>query len=592
VRRSPDLVSPGRRNVFIIVLTAFMLVITGRLYQLQIAQYHKFSGMAEANRIRIIPIESPRGLIFDRKGEILADNKFQYNLNVIPYELRASEDILKDLSQLLNLPVERIQARINNNFRGRFMPAKIAEDIDFQLLSYVVEHKLELPGVLYSIEPIRSFPAKANLAHVIGYLREVSPDDLHKIKHFGYRAGDLIGWKGIEQQYENILRGHRGYDYVQVDALGREVGEIIHKNETAPRAGNDLYLTIDAEFQAYLESLLEGRKGVIIGLNPDDGAILGLVSKPDYSPNLFSGVIESDSWTSLRDDPGQPLYNRATHGLYPPGSTFKMVAAFAGLQEKIIDTRWSIYCDGYYPLGRRTFHCWKLGGHGWTNLNKAIMGSCNVYFYNLIRKMDIDLWAQYTRLFGFGGLTGIDLPAEEKGLVPGRSFLDRKYGRGRWTEGMKLNLVIGQGDLLVTPLQMARFAAILATRGKLVQPHLGLKYFDRTLGQYVMFTPVEDSITVISKSVWEIIENAMYDVINQPEGTGKLVAVSGLKVYGKTGTAQNPHGNAHSWFLGYARQNAKSMALLVLVEQGGAGGGIASELSHKVLKYWKDYLLN
>ena len=351
-------------------------------------------------------------------------------------------------------------------------------------------------------------------------------------------------------------------------------------------------MTIDLGLQQYAEELLSGKKGVIVAMDALNGEIFSLVSKPDYSPNLFSGIVRSDIWNSLRNDPDKPLYNRVTQGTYSPGSTFKMVAALASLEENILDPKTRYRCRGSYKLGRRDFKCWKLGGHGRMNLYDAIVNSCNVYFYSLIRKMDIDIWAEYARKFRFGELTTIDLYGESQGIVPDKAFMDEKYGVRGWTEGNKLNLVIGQGDLLVTPIQMVRFAGTLATNGKLSVPHLGLKYFDRGNDRFHYFNQSNvDSIDDISASSWEFIRKAMYDVVNSRTGTGRAAKVRGLDVYGKTGTAQNPHGDSHSWFIGFAKKNEQVIAITILVEHGGSGGGEAAMIASKMFRYYQKELV-
>ncbi|MCG2714763.1 MAG: penicillin-binding protein 2 [Candidatus Marinimicrobia bacterium] len=589
---SQNNVTLERRNLLILIVLTLFVILIARLYQLQIVQYSRFAGIAEANRIRVISREAPRGIIFDRNGNIIADNKSQYNVNLIPFEVGQNENVYNILSEILKIPEQEIRRRVRKNWRGQFLPARIAEDIDFETLTELEERRLELPGVLFSLEPIRSFPAGANLSQVLGYLREVGKKDLRMIKDYGYRPGDLIGWEGVEHEYESILRGKRGYSFVQVNAFGQEVGEVRNKRSVESKFGNDLYLTIDLGLQQYAEELLNGKKGVIVAMDALNGEILSLVSKPDYSPNLFSGIVRSDVWNSLRNDPDKPLYNRVTQGTYSPGSTFKMVAALASLEETILDPKTSFRCRGSYKLGRRDFKCWKLGGHGRMNLSDAIVNSCNVYFYSLIRKMDIDIWAEYARKFRFGELTNIDMYGESQGLVPDKAFMDEKYGISGWTEGNKLNLVIGQGDLLVTPIQMVRFAGTLATNGKLSTPHLGLKYFDRDNDRFHYFAQsTGDSIDDISTSSWEFIQKAMYDVVNSRTGTGRAAKVRGLDVYGKTGTAQNPHGDPHSWFIGFVKKNEQVIAIAILVEHGGSGGGEAAVIASRLFRYYQKELV-
>ncbi|HDP69057.1 MAG TPA: penicillin-binding protein 2 [Candidatus Marinimicrobia bacterium] len=580
------------RNLLIATVFALFIVLGFRLYQLQIVEYSRFAGIAEANQIRVVTKEAPRGLIYDRNGQIIVENKSQYNLNIIPYETVKNDSVFRLLSRITGISESEIRQRVQKNYRGLFLPARVATDIDFKMLTEIEERRLELPGVLYSLESVRSFPGPANLSHVLGYLREIDKEDLRMIKDYGYHAGDLIGWNGVEREYENILHGQKGFEYVQVNVFGQEVGKVQDERSVKPRFGNDLYLTVDIGLQDYTEKLLAGKKGAAIVMDAESGEILAMTSKPDYSPELFSGIVESGVWSRLLNDADRPLYNRAMQGTYPAGSTFKIVAVFASLQNSILNPDALIRCQGVYRLGRREFKCWKTGGHGRMNLFDAIVNSCNVYFYNLIRKMDLDLWADYARKFHFGAFTNVDLYGESQGVVPDEAFLNKKYGLGGWTEGNKLNLVIGQGDLLVTPLQMVRFAGTLATHGKVVTPHFGLRYLDCQTNRFQTFVFTNpDSVSGISAAHWDFVEKAMYDVVNSKNGTGRAARVRDLDVYGKTGTAQNPHGEDHSWFIGYSKRDSQILAVTVLIEHGGSGGGEAAVAAGRILNYCKKNLV-
>ncbi|PIS27334.1 MAG: penicillin-binding protein 2 [Candidatus Marinimicrobia bacterium CG08_land_8_20_14_0_20_45_22] len=582
---SQNNISVPRKNFMLGIVTAVFFIIFWRLYYIQIAEYSRFKGIAESNRIRIIPLEAPRGAILDRKGQIIVENKSQYNVNVIPYEANQSKETYETLTSLLNISQDELDRRIKRHSRGLFVPAKVADDVDFKTLTYLEEHRVDLPGVLYSTKPVRSFTSKANLSQVIGYLREINKQDLKNIKQFGYKQGDLIGWKGIEREYEPILRGTRGYNYIQVDVLGREVGTLMNREKVLPIPGNDLYLTIDLDLQIYAESLIGERRGSVVVMNALTGEILTYVSKPDYAPGLFSGTVKADVWRDLITNPDRPLYDRVIQGTYPPGSTFKIIAILSALENKTVDPGWSVYCNGKYRMGRRVYKCWKKEGHGLMNMHDAIVHSCNVYFYNLIRKIDIDVWSRTASNFGFGSKTDIDLYGESAGTLPDAKFLDKKYYGIGWTDGTKLNLVIGQGDLLVTPIQMVRFAGALATRGKIVQPHLGMKFLSRSNSQFSIFAVPSDTITSYSSETWEFIENAMFDVVES--GTGRAAKVKDMKICGKTGTAQNPHGDDHAWFIGWSKpEQGAPLAIVVMIENGGSGGGIAAQIAGKIYHFY------
>ena len=572
-----------RKNILTIFFVLVFLVLIGRLYYLQIIKGPSYKGIAEANRVRVIPIEAPRGIIYDRNGKIIVDNKSQYDIDVIPYEFSHTARTDSILAKILGLDVAEINSRIKNNWRGQFVPIKIAEDVNVEIITNIEEHRLDLPGVVYSVKPVRSYPSGVQMSQSLGYVREISANDLIREKYKEYKQGDLIGWKGIERQYEHILKGTRGYNFIQVDALGREIGQVVDRDNIPPIPGNEMFLAIDLDLQIYIESLTEGYKAGIVVLDADNGEILAIVSKPDYDPALFAGVISNSSWNALISDPDLPMFNRATQGTYSPGSTFKLIAVLTALETKAVDPDWSVRCYGQYRLGHRIFRCWQERGHGSMNMYEAIVHSCNVYFYNLIRRLDLNDWANMGKDFKFGSETGVDLYGESAGVMPDVDFLNRKYGEHGWTDGNKLNLVIGQGDILVTPVQMAHFCAALASRGKLVQPHVGLKYIDRGSNETITFQAAEDSIQNISVDTWEFIEKAMADVINR--GTGRAARVKDVPVWGKTGTAQNPHGDAHAWFIGYMKEQNQTIATAVLVEHGKSGGGIAAQIAGQIFNF-------
>ncbi len=581
-------INPGRKNFVFAVVIFLFLVLLVRMYNIQVMQYKKYVGMANSNRIRVVPTEAPRGIIYDRNGHIIADNQFQYNINVIPFEFDQEGESCQKIANLLDISTKTVNKRIRNNWHGRFRPAKIAEDVDIATLTKIQEHKLELPGVLYTLEPLRSFPSSVNMSHVIGYLREVSQTDIEKTTDFNYQQGDLIGWKGIERKYESVLRGQRGVKYMQVNAWGQEVGSYPGKEQIPAKPGRDLYLTIELGLQDLAEELMTDKAGVVIIMNPDNGEIYAMVSSPDYSPNLFSGIISPDDWAALRDNPDRPLYNRITNGLYPPGSTLKMVAALAALEENIISSKHEFFCSGKYRLGRRVFKCWNQYGHGKVNMTQAIEQSCNVYFYNLIRKMKLDTWAHYMDVFGFGEKTGIDLPNENTGALPDSRYLDARYGKNKWTEGNKLNQVIGQGDVVATPIQLVKYVSILSTRGKNIAPHLALRYKKLESDSYVTLNPTGEQITEISDDSWRFLETAMSKVIYSPHGTGSKAKVEGMSVFGKTGTAQNSQGDDHAWFVGWAENDSIKVAAACIIEHGGHGGSTAAPIIHDLFKYCKN----
>ncbi len=578
-------ISRGRFYTLAILIVIAFAILSGRFYQLQIYQHQKFVSKADANRIREVAQPGPRGLIFDRHGRLLVDNRFTYVLSVIPWEIHRSPQVMGELTQFLGVDEDKLQQRLKSSYKGAFTPVRLASGLDFQTISLLAEHRLELPGVILSYDPIRYYPTDAKLSHVLGYLREIDPQSLDKPRYSNYQLGDLVGWSGLEREYEPILRGTKGIHYIQVNARGQEIGPVPDRKTLLPRPGHNLYLTIDADLQAYVESIFaqDSLKGAAVAIDPNTGEILTLVSAPQYDLSLFSGAIDADDWQSLQSDTTRPLYNRAVIGAYPPGSTFKIVTAVAALQEGIITPDYTFFDPGYYRLGRRIFRCWKPGGHGNVNLTGAIEQSCNVYFYNLIRKVGIDKWAKYGKLFGFGSRTQLDLPDESPGILPDREWMDSRYGKKHWTEGNLLNMTVGQGDVLATPLQVAHFAAILLTGGKDATPHLGLAY-ETENEELEKFKYSSHEISAVSQKTYEEVMNGMLEVVNGEHGTGKAAEVPGATVFGKTGSAQNPHGKTHAWFMGGMRKDNLALAVAVFVENGGSGGGHAAPIAGKLFK--------
>jgi penicillin-binding protein 2 len=400
----------------------------------------------------------------------------------------------------------------------------------------------------------------------------------------------MVGKAGLEFSYDASLRGVKGMQFVQVDAEGRDLGLFGIDRNIDIQPGMDLYMTLDYNFQQFAESLMVDKRGAIVALDTRTGGVLAFVSKPDYDPRILTGKITSDVWTKLQSDTSHPLYNRVVQSRYPPGSTYKLVAAIAALQEGIITPRWSAYCPGYFKLGRKTIHCWNEGGHGEIDLLQAIKGSCNVYFYQLGLKIGLETWSEYSKRFFFGSPTGIDLPSESSGLVPTVEYFNRVYGEGGWTKGNLANLAIGQGELLTTPLQMAQFAMIMATKGIVHSPHFASFLYDKLNEKEMPFPTKTKSVKGISADVYDIIRQGMRQVVDG--GTGWRASVPGIEVAGKTGTSQNPHGEPHAWFIGFAPYENPTIAIAVIIENGGGGGAFAAPLAERCLeKYFYGRIL-
>ncbi|MCF7807835.1 MAG: penicillin-binding protein 2 [Candidatus Marinimicrobia bacterium] len=576
----------GWRSLFIQGLLALLfLILAGRYYYLMIVFHEKYAEKAAANHIRAVPVLASRGVIYDRAGNTIVDNAPSYTISVIPIEVKNKSESLKRLSDVMEVSVEEINRRIAKNRRGSFAPAKVFSRVPFEKISHLQEHRLELIGVTYSIEPIRNYVSNIDLSHALGYTREINRDDLNRFSgEQDYQPGDQVGWKGLEKFYEAELHGRRGFRYIEVNALGQEIGEMTDREPVNPVPGHDIYLTIDSKIQRAVEAVMADSSGAVVILNHSNGEVLAYQSSPGVDLEMLSGRISAKDWNELTTNPRNPLFDRGIQGLYPAGSTLKPLSALFSLEYLSNAKERTYRCRGSYRLGNRSFGCWKRGGHGQMNLHQAIEQSCNVYFYNLIQDIGIENWAMVAREFGFGELTGIDIPRENKGLVPDTRYMNRKYGEGKWTRGNLLNIVVGQGDVLATPLQLAQFAGMIAQKGVQYQPHLVNKILSKN-GQLILENKPEAELKVeASEETWQFIQEAMYAVVNGKKGTGKAARHRNVEVYGKTGTAQNPHGEDHAWFIGFSLDKRYPYAWAVLLENGGGGGGIAAPFFGRVLR--------
>ncbi len=572
-------------TLFTLALFTILIVRTG---QLQLYQWDKYFRESERNRIRDIIVEPLRGLIFDRDGEILVDNRPNYSVSVVPYEFLNADSTIILLSEILNQKPDDLKKKINKDKRGNFSPVKINRQIDFKVLSAIEERRLDLPGVFFNTESKRYYPGGVKAPHLFGYLGEITSEELKKLKNSNYRQGDSIGKNGIELHDEGYLRGTPGVKYIEVDVLGREVRNLTDLGGQPQNPGRNLFLTISADIQRYLEEVMADKKGAAVVLDPRNGDVLALMSKPDYDPEIFSNPLTPEIWNQLVNHENKPLYNRASQSLFPPGSTYKLVLAAAGLETGDINLEEKILCTGAHRLGNRLFHCWKKTGHGEVDFMAAVEQSCNVYFWEKCLDVGLEKWVEFSQNFQFGKPTRIDLPNESPGLVPTKEYFDRKYGEKKWTRGLVLNLAVGQGDLLTTPLQMAQFAAIVGNEGVLFRPHLVKKIQDPLSGE-VVFTKV-DSVQIkgISQGTFRTIKEGMNLVVNGVRGTAKSARIRGVTVCGKTGTAQNPHGNDHAWFIGFAPMDKPEIAFCIMVENGGSGGAVAAPIAGGVLSIYFD----
>jgi len=569
--------SPQRRKA----LTAVVLVIFGvlilRLYQLQLLYHGELDKKSEENSVRALIREPIRGYMFDRNGKLIVDVGPSYSITLAPFEFdKATFPMLSSLLKIDSLTLEERIARARTY--SPFLPSRIRRDVDIRTLALIEEHLPVLRGISYEIESKRVYPTAVHASHLFGYRREISDAQLAQSSEY-YRQGDLVGIAGLEARYESLLRGKKGYEFVSVNARGQIIGSFEDgKRDVTPREGSDLLLSIDIGLQAFAESLMTHGNygGAIVAMDPTNGGILALVSKPDFDPSVLSGVTPAELWSQLQNDPAKPLFNRASLTRYPPGSAFKMVLAAAALQEGVIDENYRIRCTGGFRFGDRVFK--DLHVHGSVNIVEAIQRSCNVFFYQLILKVGFDKWTEYGHRFGFGQATGTDTGEETAGLLPSAAYYDTRYGKGKWTQGFLISLAIGQGELGVSPLQMARYAAALANGGTLVQPH-AVQFIRNKSTNKIEEVPHTSSAIGLSPHVMALIREGMQRVVHAPGGTGGLARIPGVISAGKTGTAENPHGEDHAWYVGFAPFESPRIAVAVMLENSGFGGAKAAPVA-------------
>jgi len=557
----------------VIIFIAFGALLIG-LFYMQVIRGSHYSLQSQSNRIRLASLEAPRGRIFDRNGVVLVGNRISFDVAIIPQEFGNNGKSFAILSKILKIPANKIRKIYNKNKRAPFAPAIIQADIDKKTAIQIEEARLELPGVVLQAHPLRDYIYKNVGSHLFGYLGYIGRKELTKLKNYGYQKKDLIGRSGLEKYYDNYLRGQEGGLQVEVNNRGRQLRMLGLKE---PIRGKDMYMTIDVRLQKFLDELMGRFNGVIIVMNPSNGEILGMANKPNFDPNLFVGKRDSGTIKKLLNRKDYPLLNRAVQGKYPPGSVFKVVVALAALEKKKMSTYSSFTCNGSYSLGGKVFNCWKKKGHGTQEITTGIKNSCNVYFYQAGRIAGVDNIYDFARRLGYGTLSGIDLPCETPGLLPNRMW-KMVSKREAWYEGDTINLAIGQGYLLVTPVQIIRMMAAMANGGYLIRPHLV-----SSIASVDVFDLATQRIRV-SKESCDLIRKGLARVVNDKDGTGKRARVPGLSIAGKTGTAQTAKNKTHAWFSGFSPINEPKVCVLVFLEYGGKGGSFASEIAGKIFK--------
>ncbi len=564
-----------------LVLVITMTVLLIRLWDLQIMRGSEMRKLSEQNRIRVKKIPSPRGIIYDRTGKVLADTRPSFNIYLTPEDIRDFSQSVDGLARLLNCDREEIIEKMKaaSGMPPSF-PIKIKSDIPMDEVARIEAHRVYIPGVSIQIEPKRNYPYGESFAHVIGYVSEISDEELkNKKKYKDYSPGDYIGKYGLERSYESDLRGVDGEKRVEVDAIGREVRtlEVID-----PIPGHSLYLNLDLELQLTADKALETRRGAAVAVNPKTGGVLVLMSRPGFDPNKFASGISRKDWQKIALDKAHPLQNRAIQGGYPPGSTFKILLALRALDLGVINERTTFGCSGAFAFGNHVFRCWKKGGHGSVSVHRAIVESCDVFFYNVGLKLGVDRIHDFADVVGLGRVTGVDLPNEQKGLIPSTQWKKKRYNQP-WYEGETVSVSIGQGAVWLTPIQLAHLSAFVANDGKNFKPQI-VNRIVSTEGKVIKtFEPVVNAEPKMKKGVIKIVKDGMRGVVNEPGGTASSYRLENVAMSGKTGTAQAGSEKVklgdHAWFIAYAPSEDASIAMAVLVEHGGHGGSAAAPVA-------------
>jgi len=587
----------GRYRYFVAFSAMAFSVILLSLWYLQVIKGSDFRQMSTNNCIRIRENPAARGMILDRKGQLLALNRPSFEVYLVPEDLKENPEVLVKVGQMLNMNPEEVKEKLQTQKkRTAFRPVKIKSDIEWNELARLETSRVHLPGLFVDVRPRRTYHHGPLASHLIGYLGEVDENELRQPRGAPYRMGAMIGKYGVEYQWETYLRGVDGGRQIEVDALGREIK---HLRSVESFPGNNLTLTIDFDLQRVAEEAFQEKSGALIAMDPKSGRILAMVSKPSFDPDTFARNISSEEWKSLMENPFSPLQNKGIQGQYPPGSVFKIITAIAGLETGVITPNTQLTCKGVYPYGNRDFRCYKEEGHGTISLHRAIVESCDIYFYQVGLKVGVDAIAHYAQEFGLGNFTGIALPHEKSGIVPSTSWKKRRLG-APWYSGETLSLAVGQGYINATPLQLLVLISAIANGGRLYLPQVVEKVED-VYGNLLKEWPVSEMGRVdVSEKTLQIIQQALMGAVNDPRGTGWACALKQAKVAGKTGTAQVikmaqdfKKGDMdrmplkfkdHAWFVAYAPFEDPIIAVVVLVEHGGYGGAAAAPIAKRVIE--------
>ncbi len=577
---------------FIILLAVVLFI---RLWYLQAIKGEYYHEQAENNRIRPVKLRPPRGIIYDRSGRPLVENELVFDISLIPEDAQDLDATIEKLSAIVKISPDSIRKILEdaNDVRTTYDPVKIQEEAPWDEVARVEAHQDDLPGAIIEPEHLRHYPYAGLASHQFGYIGKVT---LTQHKKEQTDLGILTGQGGLEKVYDKLLRGVAGRRMIQVNAAGRKVKDL---GIEEPRPGTDIYLTIDLDAQKAAEEGLGSRAGAVVAMDPDTGEILALASHPTYDPNIFPRGISPKDWVKLMNDPSHPMYNRAIQSVYPPGSTFKIIVALAGLDSGVIKPDDTVNCKGYLMSGRHSFRCWKSGGHGPVSFHQALVESCDVYFYTMGERIGWDRVAEYARKLGYGSLTGILLPDEKPGLIPTTAWKKKRTGEA-WYPGDTYINSIGQGFVLVSPIQACQMMSVVANGGHFHPPLLLKQTRNRETGVVRVFSPEHVRSIKLDPRALEEVQSALVGVVNEPGGTAHGAATPLAIVAGKTGTAQviaqkvagrklSAETSDHAWFVAYAPAGHPKIAVAVVVEHGGHGGSAAAPIAKKVIE---EYLKN
>jgi len=576
-----------RLRILVVCIVLAFSAIAIRLWYLQVIKGAYYRDLSESNRVRIANIRPPRGIFYDRNGVPYVTNTPSYTITFTPEDAKDNPGVKERLASAIGMAPEDLDALIRSEvMRNPYQPIRVCENANFQVISAIEAMKDDLPGVMVQVELRRNYPMGEFAAHMVGYIGKVTPDQQKQEEYAGLPNDFLIGQYGIERAFDKVIRGEPGRRGIEVDASGRQK-RVIYTTE--PVAGEDLITTIDIRAQKAAEDGLEGKAGAIVAIDPNNGDVLAMASRPGFDPNIFPLGITAKQWAALSMDDKHPLNNRALQGVFPPGSTFKLAMALAGLETGKINTTDTVTCNGGFPFGNRVFHCWQKKGHGTVALHKAIVESCDVYFYRLGDKMGIDNIAKYSNYLGLGLPTGVGL-REKPGLIPSTEWKKRVRHQD-WYSGETISCSIGQGYVNVTPIQLARMVGTIVNGGTLYQPQVvrAIRYKD---GHTMVFPTNVVGKAPVKQTNLDLIKAGMIGVVEEPGGTAHASKSDYVKIGGKTGTAQvialgKGHGigdKDHAWFVAAAPMDDPKIAVCILVEHGGHGGSAAAPIAKKVIE--------